>query len=67
MTFDAMSNSPSHSQLNTRKFWKEDLVIYQRSLKTFLQVPLQLHDQGLYLTGYYHFELIKVKLSMTQI
>ena len=39
MTFDAMSNSPSHSQLNTRK---ENLVSYQKSLKAFLQVPLQL-------------------------
>ena len=31
-----MSNSPSHSQLNTRKIWKENLVIYQKSLKAFL-------------------------------
>ena len=40
MTFDAMSNSPSHSQLNTMKIWKENLVIYQKSLKAFLQAPL---------------------------
>ena len=42
MTFDAISNSPSNSQLNTRKFEKENLVIYQKSLKAFLQAPLQL-------------------------
>ena len=42
MTFDAMSNSPSHSQINTRKIWNENLVIYQKSLKAFLQAPLQL-------------------------
>ena len=42
MTFDAMSNSPSHSQLNTRRIWKENLGIYQKSLKAFLQAPLQL-------------------------
>ena len=42
MTFDAMSNSPSHSQLHTRNIWKEKLVIYQKSLKAFLQVSLQL-------------------------
>ena len=34
MTFDAVSNSPRHSQLN--------LVIYQKSLKAFPQAPLQL-------------------------
>ena len=38
MTFDAMSNSLNHSQLNTRKFGRR---IYQKSLKAFLQVPLQ--------------------------
>ena len=42
MTFDAMSNSPRHSQLNTRKFLNENLVIYQKSLNAFLQAPLQL-------------------------
>ena len=46
MTFDAISNSPSNSQLNTRKEnferRKENLVIYQKSLKAFLQAPLQL-------------------------
>ena len=41
MTFDAMLNSPSHSQLNT-EIWKENLVIYHKSLKAFLQAPLHL-------------------------
>ena len=36
-----MSNSPSHSQQN-KEIWKENLVIYQKSLKAFLQAPLQL-------------------------
>ena len=42
MTFDAMSNSPSHSQREYKEIWSENLVIYQKSLKAFLQAPLQL-------------------------
>ena len=32
MTFDAMSNSPSHSQREYKEIWSENLVIYQKSL-----------------------------------
>ena len=42
MTFDAMSNSPSHSQREYKEIWSENLVIYQKSLEAFLQAPLQL-------------------------
>ena len=42
MTFDAMSNSPSHSQLHEYKeIWNENLVIYQKSCKALLHAPLQ--------------------------
>ena len=43
MTFDAMSNSPSHSQTEYEEIWNENLAIYQKSLKAFLQAPLQLY------------------------
>ena len=45
-----MSNSPSHSQLHEYKeIWNENLVIYQKSLKAFLQVPLQLEPTNTFM------------------
>ena len=40
MTFDVRSNSPFVSQSNACA-WKENLPIYQKSLRAFFQAPLQ--------------------------
>ena len=51
MTFDAMSNSPSFTT-EYKEIWKENLVIYQKSLKAFLQAPLHLLPASDLLRGY---------------
>ena len=42
MTFDAMSILLKSFTTEYKEIWKENLVIYQKSLKAFLQAPLQL-------------------------
>ena len=39
MTFDAMSNSPSHSQLNTRKFGRRIWLFIRSHLRLFSRHP----------------------------
>ena len=39
MTFDAMSNSPSHSQLNTRKFGRRIWLFIRSHLRFFSRHP----------------------------
>ena len=39
MTFDAMSNSPSHSQLNTRKFGRRIWEFIRSHLRLFSRHP----------------------------
>ena len=35
MTFDAMSNSPSHSQREYKEIWKENLAFIRSHLRLF--------------------------------